>query len=146
LNVSGNSTLFGTVTMISSLNISGNTIMTGIVTAKSSLNVEGVLYANDISITSDVKLKNNIKPLANCLDNVMNLMGVSYYLNGDTKRKIGFIAQNIEKIYPELVFNDGYNKSVAYPNITAVLVEAIKELKNKYDSLEQKYKNLLSNI
>jgi len=146
LNVSGNSTLLGPVTMVSSLNISGNTIMTGIVTAKSSMTVEGTLYANDISISSDIKLKNNIKPLTNCLDNVMNLEGVSYYLNGDTKRKIGFIAQNIEKIYPEFVFNNGQTKSVAYPNITAVLVEAIKELKNKYDSLELKYKNLLNNI
>ena len=146
LNVSGNSTLLGPVTMVSSLNISGNTIMTGIVTAKTSMTVEGTVYANDISISSDVKLKNNIKPLTNSLDNVMNLEGVSYYLNGDTKQKIGFIAQDVEKIYPEFVLNNGDIKSVTYPNITAVLVEAIKELNNKYNSLELKYKNLLNNI
>jgi len=120
--------------------------MTGIVTAKTSMTVEGTVYANDISISSDVKLKNNIKPLTNSLDNVMNLEGVSYYLNGDTKQKIGFIAQDVEKIYPEFVLNNGDIKSVTYPNITAVLVEAIKELNNKYNSLELKYKNLLNNI
>ncbi len=146
LNVSGNSILSGPVTMVSALNISGDIIMAGLVTAKSSMTIEGTLYANDLTITSDIKLKNNVKPLTNCLDNVMNLEGVSYYLNGDNKRKIGFIAQNIEKIYPEFVFDNGNNKSVAYPNITAVLVEAIKELKNKYDSLELKYNNLLNNI
>ena len=129
--------------MISSLNISGFTIMTGSVTAKGSLTVEGLLTANDLSISSDIKLKNNIRPLTNSLNNVLNLEGVSYYLNGDNKKKIGFIAQNVEKIYPEFVFNNENFKSVAYSNITAVLVEAIKELKNKFDSLEEKYNNLI---
>ena len=104
-----------------------------------------VIYANDLAISSDLKLKNNIRPLNNCLSNIMKLEGVSYYLNGDNKRKIGFIAQNIEKIYPEFVFNNGNFKSVAYPNITAILVEAIKELKEKYDSLELKYNQLNKN-
>ena len=75
----------------------------------------------------------------------MKLQGVNYFWKTkefpdkqftDTKQ-IGFIAQEIEKIYPEVVMTDkdGY-KSVDYSRLTPVLVEAIKELKKENDRLK----------
>ena len=54
------------------------------------------------------------------------------------EHNIGFIAQEIEKIIPELVRESQGTKSVAYGNVTALLVEAIKELNQKVDRLTNK--------
>jgi cytoskeletal protein CcmA (bactofilin family) len=146
LNVIGDSILKGTVLAVKSLTVSGPSELNGDIIAKGSLQVDGNLTAFDMSITSDIKLKNSIKPLENSLDKVLILQGVSYFINGDNKKKIGFIAQEIEQVYPELVLDNGEFKSVTYPNVTAILVEAIKELKTKYDDLESKYNDILSKL
>lgn len=83
-------------------------------------------------IASDRRFKKNIEPLQTALDKILHLKGVSYEWkekSGVGKgRDIGFIAQDVESVLPELVHtdNNGY-KSVAYDKITPVLVEAIKE-------------------
>jgi hypothetical protein len=81
--------------------------------------------------TSDERLKENICKLQNNLDKVMLLQGVSFTWKSDPEygRRIGFIAQEFEKVVPELVFTnefDGY-KGINYAELTAVIVEAIKE-------------------
>jgi hypothetical protein len=111
------------------------------------LHVDGQVQATSFNATSDFRLKNDIKPLELCLDKVCNLQGVEFVRKGDEdKKQIGFIAQEIEKIVPEVVTtaNDenGY-KSVAYGNITALLVEAVKELRQEVKDLRaelQSYK------
>jgi trimeric autotransporter adhesin len=83
-------------------------------------------------IVSDGRFKKNVEPLQTSLDKVMGLKGVSYEWkekNGFGKGKdIGFIAQDVEAVLPELVHTDdkGY-KSVAYDKLAPVFVEAIKE-------------------
>jgi hypothetical protein len=89
--------------------------------------------------TSDVRLKENIHTLQNSLDKVMRLRGVSFTWKADPGMgtRIGFIAQEFEKIIPELVFTnetDGY-KGINYAEVSAVLAEAVKELKTQVDSL-----------
>ncbi len=90
--------------------------------------------------TSDERLKENVTTLHNSLDKVMNLRGVKFTWknNPEYGTRIGFIAQEFEKIIPELVFTnetDGY-KGINYAETTAVLVEAIKELKAENDQLK----------
>lgn len=85
---------------------------------------------------SDVRLKRNIVPLSNSLNKVLTLNGVNFdwkiqefpEMGLPKERQIGFIAQDVEKVLPELV-NEGPNgyKSVDYTKITPVLVEALKE-------------------
>lgn len=88
---------------------------------------------NVVNTASDISLKKNIEPITNALEKVLNLKGVYFEWKdgcaGGESRKIGFIAQDVEKIVPELVHehNDGV-KTVHYKDITALLVEAIKEL------------------
>ena len=111
------------------------------------LNVCGVIHYTGFSAgCSDIRYKKDISPLANALHNVLKLQGVNYFWKtkefpekqfSETKQ-IGFIAQEIEKIFPEVVFTDkdGY-KSVDYSRLTPVLVEAIKEQQTKIDALEK---------
>jgi hypothetical protein len=126
--------------------ISGN-VGIGTTSPQQTLDVSGQVQAVSFNATSDFRLKNDIKPLELCLDKVCNLQGVEFVRKGDEDKKyIGFIAQEIEKIVPEVVTtaNDenGY-KSVAYGNVTALLVEAVKELRQEVKDLRaeiQSYK------
>ena len=110
----------------------------------------GIQKGNNISdfsyfALSDERLKDSIRNLNGDLAKVMKLRGVSYYWKDSTmgtKKQIGHIAQEIEKVYPEFVSTnkEGY-KVVNYQQITAVLVEAIKELNHKVYRLEMENNN-----
>ena len=79
------------------------------------------------------------------MDKVLRLRGISYVMKSDeTKsRKIGVIAQELEQEYPELVVTDDQGmKSVAYANLTPVLIEAVKALKAENDALKSGYETL----
>jgi hypothetical protein len=90
----------------------------------------------NIIANSDKKLKDNIVTIANALDKVSALRGVEYDRNDmNGQHQIGVIAQEVEKIIPEVVFDNNGIKSVSYGNLVAVLIEAIKELKDEVDSL-----------
>lgn len=84
----------------------------------------------NVTAYSDARLKHDVKKLDNALDIVQQLRGVSYKWNRDNSAGIGFIAQEVEKVCPELVLT-GELKSIAYGNITAILVEAVKELRTE---------------
>jgi Chaperone of endosialidase len=100
---------------------------------------------------SDFRYKKNIMPLENALLKIQKINGVSYNWrkeefpdrNFSNQNQIGFIAQDLEKIYPEMVFTDekGY-KSVDYARLTPVLVEAIKELSKENISLKENQKTV----
>jgi hypothetical protein len=84
--------------------------------------------------TSDARLKTNISKIENPLSKVLALNGVTYNWveNPDGAKRLGFIAQDVEKVVPELVFKNERTPEkylgVHYDNITSLLVEAIKEL------------------
>jgi hypothetical protein len=96
---------------------------------------------------SDISLKTNIKPLEGSLEKVMRLQGVSFTWKEDTemskmtnlKDDIGFIAQAVQEVIPEMVRkNDNGLLSLRDKGITALLVEAIKELKAEINELKNK--------
>jgi len=97
--------------------------------------------ANAWNLFSDIRLKNNIVPLTNVLSKLNNINPVKFnWKNDDNKEnQIGFIAQEIEEVFPTLVStdNDGY-KSVDYSKFSAVLVSAIKELKVENEQLKSR--------
>ena len=84
---------------------------------------------------SDERLKSDIQPINGALDKVSELRGVTFDMGG--KRDIGVIAQEIQKVLPEVVTEDnkGY-LSVSYGNIVGVLIEAVKELKAEVEELK----------
>jgi len=106
--------------------------------------VTGVVTASgDITAFSDVRVKENIQDLEGSLDKVTQLRGVSYNKIGSEEKSIGVIAQEIKEVLPEVVKEgeDGM-LSVAYGNITAVLIEAIKEQQKQIDELKAKLDGL----
>jgi len=88
----------------------------------------------NVTAYSDARLKHDVKTLDNALYTVQRLRGVSYKWNRDNSTGIGFIAQEVEAVCPELVL-DGAHKSIAYGNVTAILVEAVKELRAEVEQL-----------
>ncbi len=132
------------ITAGTNISLSGSTVST--VTSPSFTNVTATnVTATDVTVTgaltetSDIRLKENIKPLTNSLDKVMRLEGVSYNkIATPWTHEIGFIAQNVEEVLPELALttSDG-TLTVAYGRTVALLVEAIKELKEEIDSLKK---------
>ena len=106
-------------------------------TTSSGVSVTGALTASgNVTAFSDVTLKQDINTISDALNKVLNLRGVSYSRK-DTKQKgIGVVAQEIEQILPEVVENGEY-KSVAYGNIVALLIEAIKDLNTQIKELKK---------
>ena len=96
------------------------------------LNVGSVVASGDVTAFSDVRLKDNIATLDGT--KVFGMRGVSF--TKDNKKSSGVIAQELEGIAPELVYNDSEYKAVAYGNITAYLIEAIKHLKKEIEELK----------
>ena len=90
---------------------------------------------------SDISLKTNITTITNALEKVCKLRGVEFDYIESGKHNIGVIAQEVEEVLPELVIGDD-PKSVAYGNLTAVLIEAVKELRAEVSSLKEEINNL----
>ena len=102
--------------------------------------------AGTLTQNSDVRLKENIVPLQNSLDKVRNISGYTYNWKDSTRDKsqqVGFIAQELEKEFPQLVKTDEKGmKSVAYANMTPILVQAIKEQQQQIDELRREVEEL----
>jgi trimeric autotransporter adhesin len=96
------------------------------------LDVNGTITCTDVNSTSDSRLKKNIKVVENALDIVNQLEGVRFDWKSTNQPSIGVIAQELEKVLPELVAtNEEGLKSVNYDGIIGVLIQAIKELSQK---------------
>ncbi len=125
------------------------------------LEVGGTIWANGSAIVassttwSDARYKTDITPLTDALSDVLKMQGVRYNwrqsefpeLNFPKGEQIGVIAQDLEKILPELVLTgpDGY-KSVSYEKLTPVLIEAIKEQQQQIESAKQENTLLKSEL
>jgi hypothetical protein len=99
-----------------------------------------VINCISLTETSSKRYKENIYTLDNALDKVIRLRGVTYNRKGSKTQEIGVIAEEISEIIPEVV-NFDFNKqpdSVSYGRVTAILIEAIKELKQEIEVLKQK--------
>jgi hypothetical protein len=93
-----------------------------------------ITAGGDVVAYSDARVKTNLRPIENVIDRICKSRGVIYdRTDVDSNNNIGFIAQELEENFPELVTTDGDRKSVKYQNATAILFEAIKELKVEND-------------
>ena len=92
-------------------------------------NGSDLVVTGNVSSGSDIKLKENIKKIINSLDIIDGINGVSFNWKKTNQQSLGVIAQEVEKVLPQLVNDDGNQKNVNYNGLIAVLIEAIKELK-----------------
>ncbi len=116
------------------------------------IRVAGSIFASCGTLTcSDARYKTEVEEISSALENIQKLTGVYYMLdtenfpdhNFEEGRQVGVIAQELEKVYPELVITgeDGY-KSVAYDKLGPILMQAIKELKQNQSLIEKNQQSL----
>ena len=101
------------------------------------------VLADAFKCTSDRTLKKNIVTLDGALDKLDDLKGIyhGWIQQEHSKREVGVIAQDVQKVYPELVVKCGNGYlSVDYPKFTAVLLQSVKELKAKVLEIAAKRK------
>ena len=98
----------------------------------------GDITAANYNSTSDIQFKGNVTSLNNSLDIVKQIDGVSFTWKSTGKKSYGVIAQEIEKILPELVETKDGVKSVNYLGLIAFLVNSVKELDQRVKDLENK--------
>ena len=109
------------------------------------LNVSGQIQAVSYYATSDSRLKTNVASIEDELDVIEKLHGVSYLFQDSKDKKYGLIAQEVEKVLPDLVYteNDPYQqKSIDYNGILPYLVESVKSLSTSNKLLKSKCKNM----
>jgi hypothetical protein len=108
----------------------------------STVNVGGAIVANgNITAFSDIRVKDNVETIPSALDKLDQIRGVTYTrtdLADKERRYAGVIAQEIEQVLPEAVFENEEYKSVDYNATIGLLIQAVKELTDKVKALEEK--------
>lgn len=115
----------------------GGNIGIGTSSPTARLEVSGSINATDFNSTSDIKLKNNINTINNGLEIITTIDPVSFNWKDNGKKSYGVIAQDMEKILPELVSGDD-TKHVSYIQLIAFLIASVKELNDKVEELKNK--------
>lgn len=104
-------------------------------TTSSGVSITGDMTASgNVTAYSDERLKSSVETIPDALSKVLNVRGVTFDMNAE--RGTGVIAQELEKVLPEAVFdNEDGMKSVAYGNVVGLLIEAIKEQQTQIETL-----------
>ena len=102
---------------------------------------DGTLTATDFNTTSDENLKDNIRTIEDPLTKVVQIRGVNFDWKETQKPSIGVIAQEVEKVFPELVAN-GEKKTVNYNGLIGLLIEVVKEQQTQINSLNERLSQL----
>jgi trimeric autotransporter adhesin len=136
----------GTAAPSSKLEVCGNTRIIG------TLNVSATISSSTgITCPSDLRFKKNITGITNPLEKLMQVNGVHYNwrteefrnMNFNDQLQTGFIAQELEKVFPEMVFtNEAGYKSVDYSRLTPVLVETIKVQQKQIEEILNRLKQV----
>jgi hypothetical protein len=133
----------------SSFSTPGGLNVVGTVSASSfstpgGLNVVGVITCTDLNSTSDKNLKYDIRKVENSISLLNEINGVEFKWKSNDKPSIGVIAQEVEKVLPELI-GQGETKSVNYNGLIGVLIEAVKTQQTQIDELNSRIEKLENN-
>jgi hypothetical protein len=101
-------------------------------------NTSGIAVTGTVTETSDISLKNNINTIQNPLDLIEQIRGINFTWKTNGMKSMGVIAQDVEKVFPELVHGSEGSKSLQYSGLIGALVESVKELSAKVAALEAK--------
>jgi hypothetical protein len=142
---SGTLTLRGTTSgtkaaasVLMSDNVASSTTGTGTLVVTGGVGISGQLTATTLVETSSIVFKENVNPIENALELVMQLMGVTYDRKDNKEHEAGLIAEQVYKIIPDLVSLDDNGKphGIKYTKLTAYLLESIKTLKQDIEKLK----------
>jgi hypothetical protein len=119
------------------ISITGTATTANNVSSTININTSGIITATDFNSTSDINLKTNIQQIEDSLSKVIQIRGVTFDWKETNRSSAGVIAQEVEKVLPELV-NGKEIKTVNYNGVIGALVEAVKELKAENDVLKER--------
>mgnify|MGYP001322025241 CR=1 FL=1 len=131
LTVAGDITANGNIAGDSSTNITGIADITA----------SGTVQAGNFDSTSDVRLKTNIQPIDDPIAKVIQIEGVSFNWKKDNQPALGVIADQVEKILPELVHGDD-PKTVNYNGLIGLLIEVVKDQQKQINTLSERISKL----
>jgi hypothetical protein len=122
------------------LNSLGETLITPSDSTKTVYINNNLIVSGSINSTSDCNLKDNIKDISNNLkNNILNLNPVEFVYKNDNKQiHYGLIAQDVEKIYPNLVSNISGYKTVNYIELIPLLLSKIQNMQEEINELKYK--------
>ena len=114
------------------------TVGSGALIVTGGVGIGGQMTATSIVETSSIAFKENVNPINNALESVMQLAGVTYDRKDNKEHEAGLIAEQVYKIIPELVSLDANGKphGIKYTKLTAYLIEAVKSLKAEINGLK----------
>lgn len=99
--------------------------------------VSGIITATDFNSSSDINLKRNIQVIENPIDKLFEINGVTFNWIENEKASVGVIAQDVERVLPQLVKDMGAHKVVNYNGLIGLLVECIKHQQKQIDELKE---------
>jgi len=140
-NISGS----GTINITGNIINTGSAHFSGSVTSSGNMFVDGLISASGDIIafaSSDERLKDNLTPIGSAIDKINQIGGYQFDWNSDSEHSghdVGVIAQEIEKVLPEVVATrkNGY-LAVRYEKIVALLIQAVKEQQLQIEELKSK--------
>ena len=101
------------------------------------LDVVGTVKAIDFNTTSDQNLKTNIQTIEDPLEKIVQIRGVNFEWKENNKPSAGVIAQEVEKVLPQLVTDSG-TKTVNYNGLIGLLIECVKQQQVEIEELKRK--------
>jgi hypothetical protein len=118
--------------------VASTTTTTGTLVVTGGVGISGQMTATSIVETSSIAFKENVNPINNALELVMQLAGVTYDRKDNKEHEAGLIAEQVYKIIPDLVSLDANGKphGIKYTKLGAYLIESIKELKKEIADLK----------
>jgi len=96
----------------------------------------GITVTGSVTETSDISLKNDINTIQNPLELIEQIRGINFTWKNNGMKSMGVIAQDVEKVFPELVHGQEGSKTLQYSGLIGALVESVKELSAKVAALE----------
>lgn len=144
-DVLGNVTFSGRMTITAGT--PSTSVSTGSLVVNGGVGIAGRLTVDNIVETSSIVFKENINPIENALNSILNLRGVCYdRKDGSAVNETGLIAEEVDKIIPSLVTKDdnGNPYGVKYTKVVAYLVEAVKEQQQQIEDLKKRINDGLS--
>lgn len=147
ITAAGNVSIAGTLTYEDVTNIDSVgliTARTGIKVLAGGINVIGVVTATNFNSSSDINLKENIEIIKKPIEKIIQLNGITFDWKSDHRPSAGIIAQEVEKVLPEIVKENNGNKSVNYNGLIGLLVESVKEQQERIDALTKRIELLES--
>jgi hypothetical protein len=118
--------------------VASTTTTTGTLVVTGGVGISGQLTAATLVETSSIAFKENVNPIENALESILQLVGVTYDRKDTGQHEAGLIAEDVYNVIPGIVSKDvnGNPYGLQYTKLTAYLIESIKALKQEINELK----------